>query len=101
MKRWVVFKEKKNKFIEYFIEVKNKQIRNKRFLTFIVLHRMLKYLADHFNSVVFEEFQMLQRSFRAFRMQFRLKRLLLKRGPTRAVRSIRYVKEYAYSSYPF
>jgi hypothetical protein len=57
MKRWVVFKEKRDKFIEYFIEVKNRQVRNRRFVTFIVLQRMLRYLGDHFNSVVYEEFQ--------------------------------------------
>lgn len=92
MKRWVVFKEKRDKFIEYFIEIKNRQVRNKRFVTFIILHRMLKYLADHYKSVVFEEFQTLQRSFRAFRMQFRLKRLIAKKGPTREVRSVRSVR---------
>ena len=92
MKRWVVFKEKRDKFIEYFVEVKNKQVRNKRFITFIILQRMLRYLSNQFNSVVYEEFQLLQCSFRAFRMQFRLKRLILKRGPTRDIRSIRAVR---------
>jgi hypothetical protein len=89
----VVFKEKRDKFVEFFIEVKNKQMRNKRFITMIVLQRMLKYLSAHFNSVVYEEFQLLYRSFRAFRLQFRLKRLILKRGPTREARSIHAAKE--------
>ena len=48
--------------------MKNKQMRNKRFITMIVLQRMIKYLSTHFNSVVYEEFQHLKRSFRAFRM---------------------------------
>ena len=60
MKRWVVFKEKRDKFIEYFVEVKNKQVRNKRFVTFIILQRMLRYLSNQFNAVVYEEFQHLQ-----------------------------------------
>jgi hypothetical protein len=55
----VVFKEKRDKFVEFFIEVKNKQMRNRRFITMIVLQRMLKYLSAHFNSVVYEEFQLL------------------------------------------
>jgi hypothetical protein len=93
MKRWVVFKEKRDKFVEYFIEFKNKQVRNRRFVTLILLQRMLRYLSTQFNSVVYEEFQNLQRSFRAFRMQFRLKRLILKKGPSREIRNVRSIRE--------
>ena len=37
MRRWDIFKEKRERFIEYFVEVKNRQARNKQFVTFIIL----------------------------------------------------------------
>lgn len=50
MVRWEIFREKKERFIEYFIEVKNRKVRSQQLITFIVLQKMLRYLADYFNG---------------------------------------------------
>jgi|LauGreDrversion4_2_1035121.scaffolds.fasta_scaffold488847_2 hypothetical protein len=50
MKRWDIFREKREKFIEYFVGVKNRKNRSKFIVTALVLHKMLKYLANYYNT---------------------------------------------------
>jgi hypothetical protein len=50
MKRWDVFREKREKFIEYFVYRKNIRNRVNQLITCIILQRMLRYLANRFND---------------------------------------------------
>ncbi len=42
MKRWDIFRERRDKFIEYFIEVKNRRNRSRFIVTLLVLDKMIK-----------------------------------------------------------
>jgi hypothetical protein len=50
MKRWDVFRDKREKFIEYFIIKKTERNRVNSLITCIILQRMLRYLADRYND---------------------------------------------------
>ena len=93
MKRWDVFREKREKFIEYFIFKKTERNRVNSLITSIILQRMLKYLADRFNDAKEQVFIEAQRSFKAFRIQFRVKRLFLKRGAQKGDRQIKTIRK--------
>jgi hypothetical protein len=68
MKRWDVFRDKREKFIEYFIFKKTERNRANSLITCIILQRMLRYLADRYNDEKEQVFIDAQRSFKAFRI---------------------------------
>ena len=70
-----MFRDKRDKFFEYFIFKKTERNRANSLITCILLQRMLRYLADRFNDEKERVFIEAQRSFKAFRIQFRVKRL--------------------------
>jgi hypothetical protein len=54
---------------------------------------MLTYLGIRFNDEKESVFIEAQRSFKAFRIQFRIKRLFLKRGDNKPTRQIKTIRE--------
>lgn len=93
MKRWDIFREKRDKFIEYFMFKKTERNRVNSLITSILLQRMLRYLANRYNDEKEQVFIEAQRSFKAFRIQFRVKRLFLKRGPLKPDRQIKTIRK--------
>jgi HD superfamily phosphohydrolase YqeK len=80
MKRWDIFKQKREKFIEYYVGLKNRKNRSKFLITAIILQRMLRYLADFYNNIRNEAVMKAVRNFTTFKIQFRLKRLIKLKG---------------------
>lgn len=82
MKRWDIFRGKRDQFIDYYVGLKNRKNRSKFLVTALVLDRMLRYLAGYYNDMRNEALLIAVQNYKCFQMQFRTKRLLLKRGPT-------------------
>ena len=68
MKRWDVFREKRERFIEYFVFKKTEKNRARSLITCIILQRMLTYLGIRYNDEKEQVFIDAQRSFKAFRI---------------------------------
>jgi len=82
MKRWDVFRDKREKFIEYYVGVKNRKNRAKFIVTALVLHKMLKYLSTYYNASRNEALRKAVQNFKAFQIQYRIKKALSRKGPS-------------------
>lgn len=82
MKRWDVFRDKREKFFEYYVGVKNRKNRGKLIVTALVLHKMLKYLSTYYNVNRNEALRKAVQNFKAFQIQHRIKKALSRKGPS-------------------
>ena len=92
MKRWDAFRDKREKFIDYFVGLKNKKNRSKFLVTVTILQKILRYFSKEYNELRNVAVIKAVRNYKMFKIQFRLKRLLKKRGETFEARQLKKVK---------
>eukprot|EP00347_Sterkiella_histriomuscorum_P002453 403368090 len=80
MKRWELFKQRRDDFYKRFVDLKIRKNRVKTLVTHLMLQKMLRYLAQYYNEYKLEAVMKAVRHFRCFKIQFHMKRFFKKKG---------------------
>lgn len=93
MKRWDIFKAKREHFIEYFIAFKNKKNRSRFLITAIILQKMLRYMSDFYNIMRNQETMKWVRKLKVAKIKFRIKLHLHNKGATLYDRNTKIIQQ--------